>query len=96
MSGAAETTDSGPFGWFHHLTASLLGGGPHESRAPGFLEGVVAGVLQKVLGAFVRGIDKHSLELSVWDGDVRLQGLELKTDVIDALPLPVRCVGGSL
>ena len=29
-------------------------------------------------------------------GIVRLQGLELKTEVLEALPLPVRCIGGSL
>ena len=95
-SHAEPTFDSSPFAWFSQFTSSLLGGGPEKSRAPGFIEGVVADVLRKVLGAFVRGIDKHSLELSVWDGDVRLQGLELRTEVIDALSLPVRCIGGTL
>ena len=93
---AEPTVDNSPFAWFSQFTSSLLGGGPEKSRAPGFIEGVVADVLRKVLGAFVRGIDKHSLELSVWDGDVRLQGLELRTEVIDALSLPVRCIGGTL
>ena len=88
---------SSPFAWLGQLTSSLLGQSPEqERRSPGFLESVVADVLQKVLGAFVRGIDKHSLEMSVWDGDVRLAGLQLKTEVIDALQLPARCVGGSL
>lgn len=67
-----------------------------RSRAPGFLEGVVSDVLQKVLGAFVRGLDRDHLEVSVWDGDVRLHGLELRTEVLDALNLPVRVLGGSL
>ena len=96
MSSDQATVDSSPFAWFSQFTSSLLGGGPEKSRAPGFIEGVVADVLRKVLGAFVRGIDKHSLELSVWDGDVRLQGLELRTEVLDALSLPVRCIGGTL
>ena len=95
-TGGQATVESSPFAWFSQFTSSLLGGGPEKSRAPGFIEGVVADVLRKVLGAFVRGIDKHSLELSVWDGDVRLQGLELRTEVIDALSLPVRCIGGTL
>jgi len=96
MSSDQATVDSSPFALFSQFTSSLLGGGPEKSRAPGFIEGVVADVLRKVLGAFVRGIDKHSLELSVWDGDVRLQGLELRTEVLDALSLPVRCIGGTL
>jgi hypothetical protein len=96
MTSDQATVDSSPFAWFSQFTSSLLGGGPEKSRAPGFIEGVVADVLRKVLGAFVRGIDKHSLELSVWDGDVRLQGLELRTEVLDALSLPVRCIGGTL
>ena len=76
------------------ITNSLLGGG--DRRAPGLLENVVAKVLQKVLGAFVRGLDEDNLELSVWNGDVRLSNLELRTEVLDALPLPVRVLGGSL
>ena len=63
---------------------------------PNFLESAVAEVLQKVLGAFVHGIDADRLQLSVWNGDVRLDALTLRTDVIDALPLPVRVVAGSV
>ena len=61
-----------------------------------WLEAAVADVLQKVLGAFVRGIDKDSLKLSIWSGDVRLKGLELRTEVLDALPIPVHVLGASL
>ena len=61
-----------------------------------WLEKAVADVLQKVLGAFVKGIDKDSLKLSVWSGDVCLKGLELRTEVLDALPVPVRVLGASL
>ena len=76
------------------ITNSLLGGS--DRRSPGLLESVVAKVLQKVLGAFVRGLDEENLELSVWNGDVRLSNLQLRTEVLDALPLPVRVLGGSL
>lgn len=61
-----------------------------------WLERAVADVLQKVLGAFVKGIDKDSLKLSVWKGDVRLTGLELRTEVLDELAIPVRVLGASL
>ena len=63
---------------------------------PSYLERAVADVLQKVLGTFVKGIDKDSLKLSIWSGDVKLTGLELRTEVLDALPIPVKVLGASL
>ena len=75
---------------------ALFGGVGVKTHAPGFLEGVVSDVLQSVLGNFVRGIDRDHLDLSVWDGDVRLRDLELRTELLDALPLPVKVLGGAL
>ena len=67
---------------------------PH---APGFLEGVVSDVLQPLLGSFVRGIDRDHLTMSIWDGEVLLHDLELRTEVIDALPgVPFRVLGGTI
>ena len=60
------------------------------------LEGAVAAVLQKALGAYLEGIDSASLRASVWDGDVVLRSLSLKTSALDALQLPVRVLGGSV
>ena len=60
------------------------------------LEAVVAEVLDKVLGAYVKGFDARKLKLSVWDGDIRLTRLELKPDAIEALGLPVRVLGGMI
>ena len=95
ISGHCDSAAARPLHRSMNFITSLLSGGDGKA-APGFLESVVASVLQKVLGAFVRGLDKENLELSIWDGDVRLQGLELRTEVLDALPLPVRVIGGSL
>ena len=67
-----------------------------RSYAPGFLEGIISDLLQTFLGSFVRGLDRNNLALSMWDGDVRLHNLELRTEILDALPLPVRVVGGAL
>ena len=76
---------------------ALFGSAPGvRTRAPGFIEGVVSDLLQPVLGAFVRGFDRDHLELSMWDGDVRLTGLELRTEALNALPIPMRVIGGSL
>ena len=59
-------------------------------------EKAVAQVLQTVLGQFIKGIDAESLKLSVWNGDIKLVKLELNTEAIDALGLPVAVLGGSV
>jgi hypothetical protein len=63
---------------------------------PGFLETQVANLLEKVLGPFVIGLDKQSLNLSVWSGEVLLRDLQLRTEALDALPIPVKAIGGTL
>ena len=63
---------------------------------PTLLQSAVAEVLQKVLGAFIKGIDAEGLNLGLWNGDVKLQGLELNTAAFEALRLPVRVVGGKV
>ena len=63
---------------------------------PGFLETQVANLLEKVLGPFVIGLDKQSLNLSVWSGEVLLRDLQLRTAALDALPIPVKAIGGTL
>ena len=86
--------------WVEHsmdFVGALFGRSPGaRSNAPSFLEGVVSDVLQSVLGNFIRGLDRSHLELSMWDGDMRLHDLELRTELLDALPLPVRVLCGSL
>ena len=62
----------------------------------GWLESAVSEVLQKTLGAFVKGIDSSSLELDVSRGDVKLQNLELRTEALSSLQLPVAVLGAKL
>ena len=45
------------------------------------MQETVFNVLDKVLGPFVHGLDRQSLNLSVWSGDIRLQGLQLRTHI---------------
>ena len=63
---------------------------------PGFLETQVANLLEKVLGPFVIGLDKQSLNLSVWSGEVLLRDLQLRTEALDALPIPVKAICGTV
>lgn len=62
----------------------------------GWLESAALEVVKKALGTFVRGIDASSFELDLGKGDVRLQSLELRTEALAALDLPVRVLGAHL
>lgn len=37
------------------------------------LEGVLASVLSRVLGAYVEGVDSSKLQVGIWSGDVKLR-----------------------
>ena len=57
-------------------------------------ERALSGVLQKALGSFVKGLDDDAvLNVSLWDGTLRLQNLELNTEALAGLGLPVEVVG---
>lgn len=60
------------------------------------LEKAVASVLQNVLGQFIEGIDSHSLQLSIWQGNIALSSLNLNAKAIDALNLPIAVLGGTV
>jgi hypothetical protein len=65
-----------------------------------WLTNAVAEVLGSVLGSYIEGIERESLRLSVWNGDIKLHGLVVKADAVEALlaeaALPVRVVGATL
>ena len=48
-------------------------------------EAKLAAVLQQYLGDYVHGLDKESLKISVWKGDVVLRNLRLKADALKFL-----------
>ena len=57
------------------------------------MEKAVQDVLQKVLGAYVRGFDEGGISFSLWNGEVRLNNLELKPEALAGLKMPVEIVG---
>ena len=62
-----------------------------------WLRGVVADrVLHRVLGKFISGIDKDSLNLNLSKGDIALHSLSLNLDTFEALDLPLAVAGGTL
>lgn len=59
------------------------------------LEGLAASILSKYLGAYVDGLQKENLSLSVGAGDVVLEHLELKKEALQELDLPVTVRAGT-
>jgi hypothetical protein len=56
----------------------------------------VTELLRRYLGAYVEGLDREKLKISVWKGDVVLHNLKLKPEALDHLNLPVRVTAGML
>jgi vacuolar protein sorting-associated protein 13A/C len=60
------------------------------------LEGLVASLLNRFLGMYIRNFDPGQLKVGIWSGDVKLQGLELRREALDQLKLPLNVIEGHL
>ena len=60
------------------------------------LEGLVAGLLNRFLGMYVKNFDAKQLNVGIWNGDLKLRDLELRKEALDQLHLPVNVVEGHL
>lgn len=60
------------------------------------LEGLVANLLNRFLGMYVRNFDPKQLNVGIWNGDVKLRDLELKREALDQFKLPINVVKGHL
>ena len=60
------------------------------------LEGLVASLLNRFLGMYVKNFDAKQLNVGIWNGDVKLRDLELRREALDQLHLPVNVVEGHL
>ncbi|KAI0121317.1 hypothetical protein BJ170DRAFT_141833 [Xylariales sp. AK1849] len=60
------------------------------------LEGLVAGLLNRFLGMYVKNFDPAQLKVGIWGGDVKLRNLELRKEALDQLKLPINVVEGHL
>jgi len=60
------------------------------------LEGLVAGLLNRFLGMYVKNFDPTQLKVGIWSGDVKLRNLELRKEALDQLRLPINVVEGHL
>ncbi|EER23514.1 vacuolar protein sorting-associated protein, putative [Coccidioides posadasii C735 delta SOWgp] len=60
------------------------------------LEGLVANLLNRFLGMYVKNFDAGQLNVGIWSGDVKLRNLELRREALDQLHLPLNVVEGHL
>ncbi|CAG9332100.1 unnamed protein product [Blepharisma stoltei] len=60
------------------------------------MNSAVAGVLNKVLGDYVENLNAEQLNLSVFSGEIKLQQLKLKTDILKVLGLPFDLKHGQI
>ena len=60
------------------------------------LEGLVASLLNRFLGMYIRNFDPKQLNVGIWSGDVKLRDLELRREALDQLKLPINVVEGHL
>ncbi|GAO13444.1 hypothetical protein UVI_02014450 [Ustilaginoidea virens] len=60
------------------------------------LEGLVAGLLNRFLGMYVKNFDPTQLKVGIWSGDVKLRNLELRREALDQLKVPINVVEGHL
>ena len=58
------------------------------------LESLLSEVLERVLGRYVRGIDRKQLSVGVLKGDFTLRNLQLNVDALRELDLPIRVTQG--
>ncbi|XP_065656239.1 intermembrane lipid transfer protein VPS13A isoform X1 [Hydra vulgaris] len=59
-------------------------------------ESIVADLLNKYLGQYVKNLDASQLKIGIWGGNVVLENLELKDTALDDLDLPIKVVRGYL
>ncbi|KAL9616260.1 MAG: hypothetical protein Q9160_008854 [Pyrenula sp. 1 TL-2023] len=60
------------------------------------LEGLVANLLNRFLGMYVKNFDAKQLNVGIWSGDVKLKDLQLRREALDQLHLPLNVVEGHL
>lgn len=59
-------------------------------------EAQVTYYLNLYLGKYLHGLDAESLKISVWKGDVELRNLQLRTEALTELQLPITVKAGLL
>lgn len=54
------------------------------------LETIITGLLNKYLSKFIHNLDPSQLDLSIFKGEIELEDLSVRPDILDSLPLPFK------
>ncbi|OQO13215.1 hypothetical protein B0A48_01443 [Cryoendolithus antarcticus] len=60
------------------------------------LESLVANLLNRFLGMYVRNFDPKQLNVGIWSGEVKLTNLELRREALDQFHLPLNVIEGHI
>ncbi|KAK3676016.1 Vacuolar protein sorting-associated protein 13 [Recurvomyces mirabilis] len=60
------------------------------------LESLVANLLNRFLGMYVRNFDPKQLQVGLFSGDVTLRNLELRKEALDQFHLPINVIEGHI
>ncbi|KAH8145466.1 uncharacterized protein LAJ45_10436 [Morchella importuna] len=60
------------------------------------LEGLIATLMNRFLGMYIKNFDSKQLNVGIWSGDVKLRNLELKKEALDQMKLPLNVSEGHL
>lgn len=52
-------------------------------------EALLEKILLSYFGKFITGLDKNNLHLGVWKGDVVIENVNIKPEVMDMLDIPL-------
>jgi vacuolar protein sorting-associated protein 13A/C len=59
-------------------------------------ESVLESVLNQILGKYIEGLTAADLNVSIWNGDVKLQNVRLRADIFKQFKLPLELVFGRI
>jgi len=53
-------------------------------------ESILEKILLTHLGKYIEGLDKNSLKMSIWSGDISISNISVKPEVLNMLELPIK------
>lgn len=59
-------------------------------------EKILVPVLQQVLGEYFENFEAQQFQLSIWKGELKLEGLEIRKEIFVKLGLPLQVVGSQV
>jgi vacuolar protein sorting-associated protein 13A/C len=59
-------------------------------------EGILEKVLGRVLGQFIEGFDSKDLNVSVWSGNIVIENVKIKPNVLTEMGFPLDIIVGTL